>query len=187
MTTREKLIRTASDLFYRDGFHLVGVDRIIAEAGVTKTTFYNHFEGKDDLIVESLRVHDRWWRDEFLQMLRRHGGDSARGQLLALFDSLAELFDSESYHGCFFINAAVEFPLPHDPAHVAALEHKRAMTELIRELAAYAGAKDPAALAREISMVLEGAYVTRQVDPEADVVTTGRALAAILLDRHCAA
>ena len=100
MNTRDRLIRTASSLFYRDGFHLVGVDRIISEAGVTKTTFYNHFDGKDDLILETLRVHDRWWRDEFLQMLRRHGGDSARGHRPCQVDQRVVAGRNSNRGGC---------------------------------------------------------------------------------------
>lgn len=183
-STREKLIQTAHDLFYRDGFHSVGLDRIISEVGVTKTTFYNHFQSKDDLMLEVLRWHDRWWRDTFVQMLRLHGGNSPRGQLLAIVDALNQLFNSKGYNGCMFINMAVEFPLLHDPAHLAAADHKRAMEDLLCELAGYAGANDPQALAKEIALVMEGAYVTKQVSPANDISETVRRLVEMILDRH---
>ncbi len=182
--TRERLIRTAHDLFYRDGFHTVGLDRIINEVGVTKTTFYNHFPSKDDLILEVLRWHDRWWRDTFKEMLRRHGGDTPRGQLLAVFDALDETLAADGYNGCFFINVAVQFPLAHDPAHVAAAEHKRAMEGVIRELAAYAGAADPAAFAQELSLVMEGAYVTRQVTGNDATAAIARRIGTMLVELH---
>jgi len=83
--TRDRLIQTAHDLFYRVGFHSVGLDAIIAEVGVTKTTFYNHFDSKDGLVLEVLRWHDRWWKDTFRDMLKKHGGDSPRGQIMAMF------------------------------------------------------------------------------------------------------
>ena len=79
VSTRERLIKTAHDLFYQEGYHTVGLDRILAQVGVTKTTFYNHFESKDDLIIESLRWHDKWWQETFRAMLRRYGGDTPRG------------------------------------------------------------------------------------------------------------
>jgi len=183
-TTREKLIRAAHDLFYREGFHCVGIDRILAAVGVTKTTFYNHFRGKDDLVLEALRWHDRWWQETFRKMLRAHGGDRPRDQLLAAPDALAELFASEDYNGCIFINVAVEFPLPHDPAHELAAEHKATMEDILRELAGYAGAADARALAQELALVLEGAYVARQVSRREEVVEVARRLVRSIVERH---
>ena len=177
-------MKKAHDLFYRKGFHAVGLDHILSEVGVTKTTFYNHFESKDDLVAEALTFHDRWWRDEFARMLREHGGDRPRDQLLAVFDALDHFFANEEYNGCFFINVAVQFPNPRDPAHIAAGEHKNAMVEIIRELAGYAGATDPACFAEEFAMVMEGAYVTAQITRSAPTAQIGRRLARMLVERH---
>ena len=185
-STREKLLRTAHDLFYRDGFHAVGLDAILVSVGVTKTTFYNHFESKDALVAEVLRWHDRWWRDTFRELLRKHGGETARGQLAALFDALDEVLQKPDFNGCFFVNVAVQFPLPHDPAHRAAAEHKLAMAEILRELAAYAGAADPAGLAEELSLVMEGAYVTQQVRRDLRTTASARRVADAILSRHLA-
>lgn len=183
-TTRDRLIETAHDLFYRIGFHAVGLDAILAEVGVTKTTFYNHFQSKDDLVQEVLRWHDRWWRDTFLTLLRRHGGDSPRGQLMAVFDALREVLSEESFNGCFFVNVAVQFPLADDPAHVAAASHKEAMGAIIRELAGYAGADDPEAFSQEMSLLMEGAYVTRQVTRNPDTADIAKRIATMLVERH---
>jgi AcrR family transcriptional regulator len=185
-TTRERLITTAHDLFYREGFHTVGLDRILAEVGVTKTTFYHHFESKEDLVLESLRRHDKWWQDTFRAMLRRHGGDTPRGQLLAVADALGELFKGDEYNGCMFINVAVQFPQLHDPAHQLAASHKASMEDILREIAGYAGAPDPAALAEEISIVLEGAYVTLQVARRESTVGIARRVLRGLVDAHMA-
>lgn len=183
-SARDKLIRTAHDMFYRAGFHAVGLDAILSEVGVTKTTFYNHFASKDDLVREVLLWHDRWWQDEFRELLRRHGGDSARGQLLALPDVLHHLFRDPNYNGCFFINVAVQFPLPHDPAHEVAAAHKQSMEAIIRELAGFAGAADPKALAQELAIVLEGAYVTEQVTRNPGTAQIARRLVTLVVDRH---
>jgi AcrR family transcriptional regulator len=182
--TRDRLIRTANDLFYQKGFHTVGIDEILSRVGVTKTTFYNHFRSKDDLVIEVLRWHDRWWRDTFRDLLRRHGGDTPRGQLAALWDAFDEIFAGEDYNGCFFINVAVQFPLAHDPAHQAACRHKEAMESLIRELAGYAGASDPAGLAAELSLLMEGAYVTRQVTGSERTTEVARRITRGILARH---
>lgn len=184
LTTRDRIIHTAHDLFYRVGFHAVGLDAILVEVGLTKTTFYNHFQSKEDLVGEVLRWHDRWWKETFRELLRKHGGDTPRGQLLAIFDALDDLFRRDDYNGCFFVNVAVQFPLPHDPAHEAAAAHKRSMEALIRELAGYAGAADPAALAQELSLLMEGAYVTRQVTGEPRTAAIAGRIGRMIVEQH---
>ena len=182
--TKERLITAAHDIFYCDGFHAVGLDRIIREVNVTKTTFYNHFESKDSLIIEVLNWHDRWWRDSFVEMLRRLGGDSPRGQLLAIPDALAEMFASGEFSGCIFINVSVEFPLVSDPAHQAAAVHKSSMEDIIRQIAGYAGADDAQALAEELSMIMEGAYVTQQVSQKNHTADIARSLCTQAIDHR---
>jgi len=182
--TRERIITTAHDMFYCDGFHAVGLDRIFRDVGVTKTTFYNHFASKDDLVVAVLNWHDRWWRDTFVDMLRAKGGDSPRGQLLAIPDALGELFESGEFNGCIFVNASVEFPAQTDPAHKAAAAHKASMEDIIRQLAGYAGADDPKALAEELSMIMEGAYVTKHVSASKDTIEIARRLIEHAVERR---
>jgi AcrR family transcriptional regulator len=184
LSTRDRLLKAAHDLFYRVGFQAVSLDAILDEVGITKTAFYKHFATKDDLVAEVLRWHDRWWQDTFRQALRRHGGDSARGQLLATFDALDELLATPDFNGCFFVNVAVHFPLPHDPAHQAAAAHKQAMEAIIRELAGYAGAADPAALAQELSLVMEGAYVTQQVTRNPQTSAIARRVGELIVEKH---
>jgi len=182
--TRDRIIRTAHDLFYRSGFTAVGLDAILAAVGLSKTAFYKHFSSKDDLVSETLRWHDRWWQDSFKAIVRRYGGDSARGQLMAIFNALDELFALDGYNGCFFVNVAVQFPQPDDPAHRAAAAHKKAMEAFIRELAGYAGAADPELLARELSLVMEGAYVTKQVTRDPDTAEIARRIGQQIIERH---
>lgn len=183
-SSRLRLMEAADDLFYREGFHAVGLDRILNAVGVTKTTFYNHFESKEQLILEVLRNHDRWWRETFQRNLRRHGGDDPRDQLLALPDVIDELINSEEFNGCIFINIAVQFPLPHDPAHEAAADHKREMELIMRDLAMRAGAGDPVGLAEELCLTLEGAYVTQQVARRPQTVNILRRLVQSIVDRY---
>lgn len=183
-STRERLIKTAHDLFYAEGFHAVGLDRILEEVGITKTAFYHHFESKDDLVLETLRWHDRWWQETFRTMLRAKGGDSPRRQLLALPEVLRSMLEDGGFNGCMFVNVAVHYPLPHDPAHQAAAIHKDAMEDILREIAGYAGARDARSLAQELGLVLEGAYVTLQVSRRATTIETVGRLIEGLLDRH---
>ena len=189
--TRERLVTAAHDLFYEHGFHAVGIDRIIEQVGVTKTTFYNHFESKDQLVLAALEWHDKWWQNEFRRMLRVHGGDAPRDQLAAIPDALEELFNMGcdgkggcAFNGCIFVNVAVEFPNLNDPAHEAARRHKLAMLDVVREIAGYAGASDPRAFAEEMSLVMEGAYVTRQVTGDKKTAGIARRVCALLTEKH---
>jgi AcrR family transcriptional regulator len=183
-SARDRIIRTAHEMFYRCGFHAVGLDAILDRVGVTKTKFYNHFSSKDDLVHEVLRWHDRWWQDTFREMLRRLGGPTARGQLLAVPDALGETFECGDYNGCFFVNVAVQFPMLHDPAHQAAADHKKAMEGILRELAGFANVEDPGSLAEEIAMIMEGAYVTRQVTGHPGTAGVARRMVRLLLEQH---
>jgi len=182
--TKDRIIHTAHDLFYQRGFHAVGLDAILADVGVTKTTFYNHFQTKEDLVGAVLNWHDRWWQDEFRAMLRKHGGDKPKDQLLAIADALEEVVGCGDFNGCFFVNVAVQFPQQHDPAHQAAAAHKQSMESIIREIAGYAGAADPKKVAEEISLVMEGAYVTRQVTVNPKTADIARRLIKQIVAQH---
>ena len=184
LTTREKLIQAGHEIFYREGFLAVGLDRLLNEVGCSKQTFYNHFESKDDLIVAVIDEHHRWWSSEVRDRIQRTGGPDARGQILAMFDVMDEIMHDPEYHGCIFINAAVEFPQPHHPAHQSARKAKADGLALLTELAEGAAAADPTALAQEIDMIIEGALITHQVAPDCKVWVIARRATETLLERH---
>ena len=123
--TRQRLVESAGQRFYRDGFRNVGLDQILDDVGISRTAFYKHFESKDDLMLEVLEALNRWIQDVFRVMVRDRGGRSAAGQLRALFDVVEGVIAADGFHGCIFVNAAMEFPLPHEPAHEAAARNKR--------------------------------------------------------------
>lgn len=184
LTTHEKLIEAGHDIFYREGFLAVGLDRLLNEVGCSKQTFYNHFESKDDLIVAVIEEHHRWWSTELRLRIERAAGPDARGQMLAIFDVMREIIHTPEYHGCIFINAAVEFPQPHHPAHQSARRAKADGIALLADLAERAGAANPGELAEEIDMVIEGALITHQVAPESDICTIARRVAETLMEKH---
>lgn len=182
--TRQRLIETAHGLFYRNGFISVGLDQILGEVGVTKTTFYNHFPSKDDLILAVLQHHDEWWRQTFSDLLRKRGGLHPHNQLNAVFDVIQDVFDGGDYKGCIFINVAVEFPGTHQPAHQAARTHKLAMERIIFDLAVASGATDPQAFAEEFSMLMEGAFVMQHVTGNPKTTEIARRVATLLIEKH---
>lgn len=180
--TRQRLIEAAFARFYRDGFRDVGLDQILADVGISKTAFYKHFESKDALMLAVMAHQDRWLRDHFRAVIDERGGADARGRLLALFDVVDHLVHLEEFRGCFFVNAAMEFPLAHCPVHLAAASNKRAIQDTIAQLASEAGANAPETLAKELMLQMEGAYVTSHVTGDQDSAQTARRVAEVLLD-----
>jgi len=146
-TTRQRLIDNAYALFTRQGFHAVGLDRILHETGVSKQTFYNHFQSKDDLVLAVLDKRSEIDLATFRDMLCEFAGDDPRAQLDAIWDVLDAWFNRDDFRGCIFITAAAEFPFRHDPAHEKAAAHAARMQRLLADIAERAGADDPVALA----------------------------------------
>ena len=182
--TRQRLINAAKARFYREGFRNVGIDAILDDVGITKTAFYKHFESKDDLMVAVLEDVDRFLQEKLSQLVREKGGPSPAGQLRALVDVIGMIIADKNWHGCIFVNAIMEFPLPHDPANQAATRHKRLFEDFIHELAERADADDPKALAQELSMLLEGAYITRTVTRDPASINIARRIAERIIAHH---
>ena len=114
---RDLIVDVALKLFYRNGFHATGVDRIIAEAGVSKKTLYSHFRTKDELILATLRKRDELFRNRMMRETERRASNP-RDRLLSVFDFLADWFAEEGFSGCMFINASAEFAEPDNPSHM---------------------------------------------------------------------
>jgi AcrR family transcriptional regulator len=182
LTTREKIVNTALDTFYQKGFHAVGIDVVIKKVGITKTTFYNHFESKDDLILEVIRQRDTWWRETFQSEIRRLGGDDPVRQLRAVFEVLRIWFEWVDFKGCLFISAVSEFPNKHDPAHQAALANVDAIRAILTDLAEQAGIEDPQEFAQQFNLIIEGAIVTEVIDRNNQAAQTAARLAQTLID-----
>jgi len=162
---RQRLVAVAVELFYRHGFGAIGIDQVLATAGVTKTTFYKHFECKDDLMVAAVQLRDEWESRAWGRAVRKLAGDDDPvGQLLAMLDVMDLWFNDPDFLGCMFINAAAEFPNPHDPVHQAAAAHKHKVRDYWCSLAKAAGADAAAAekFADCYAALIEGALILRQ-------------------------
>ena len=179
--TRQRLVDAAGRRFYRDGFRMVGLDQILSDVGISKTAFYKHFESKDDLMLAALADHDREMQDTFRKLMLERGGPTPLGQLLVAMDVVEFFVESEGYQGCIFVNAAMEFPLPHEPAHIAAAASKQAVEDIMCELAAAAGAREPRKLAKELCLIMEGCYVTRHVTGDKQTIDIARRLAQLTI------
>src|SRR5919198_5152813 len=139
---RQRILDTASEMFYRDGIRAVGIDAIIARSGVAKMSLYRNFPSKDALVAAWLEDRNtffwrRWERAE------EAGGSDPRTRLEAILDTVAAAPSHPKWRGCPFLNTGTEFPGPEHPAHAVILAHKRAVCERLRALAAAAGARAP--------------------------------------------
>lgn len=179
--TRERILFRAMDLFYSEGFHAVGLDRVLAEADVAKATFYNHFRSKDELVEATVRLRDEWESEAFLRALREKGGYDPRQLLLACFDVLDEWFTHPAYRGCLFLMAMTEYPLPHHPVHAAGARHYLVTEQEIAKMATAAGARDPEGLARAWILLIMGAVGTQLTERELGAARTARGVAERLL------
>jgi AcrR family transcriptional regulator len=157
---RDRIMRTATDLFYRHGIHAVGVDTIASEAGTNKMSFYRNFASKDELVAEYLRSEERegllWWDET----VAAHAGNP-RLQVESLFDVLVKNNCEEDSRGCALANAAVEITEPDHPARPVIEKYKADMRRRFRQLAREMKAREPDALGDSLMLLWEGAYQTR--------------------------
>jgi AcrR family transcriptional regulator len=177
-SARERILQAASRLFYRHGYVSVGVDTITAEAGVAKMSLYRHFPSKDDLIVAYLeRSNEQFWA-WFEGSL---GTAGPRQQLMRIFQELGKFTTSPACFGCMFQLAAADFPDSEHPANRVALAHKTAVINRFRDLAARAGSRDPGALAAQLFLLMDGAFVaSRMFSKASPAAHVGDAAAAVI-------
>jgi AcrR family transcriptional regulator len=163
-SARERILETATELFYREGIRAVGIDTIIARSGVAKMSLYRNFASKDDLVVAFLEYRDgiywQWWD----HIMAAHPDDAAR-QISDLFASLTRRVSSPAYRGCPFINTSTEFPDPEHPARAICRANKRELRRRLLDLAQRAGARDAQGLADQLLLLMEGAYASAQNFP----------------------
>jgi AcrR family transcriptional regulator len=176
----ERILEAATHLFCRDGFRATGINTILDQADAAKMTLYSCFGSKEGLITAVLEREGESWRAWFFDVLDRAGPDP-RTRLLAAFDALGEWFARADFHGCAFINAAVE-TRDANSVREFVLDHKRKVLERIEALATEAGCAEPAELAHELGLLMDGAIVAALVTGNSKVAVTARRAAEGLID-----
>lgn len=158
---RERLLRTASDLFYREGIHSVGVDRLVGAADVTRATFYRHFPGKEDLVEAYLDEEDAYIRGMFAGVADI---EDPRTRLELLIGGLAADIQTRHTRGCPFINASAEYPDPDSPVRRKVAAHRAWFRGTLEQLLADAGVPDPVERAGELVLLRDAAMVGGYLD-----------------------
>jgi len=161
LPARERILVTAHELFYRDGLRATGIDRIIAESGVAKLTFYRHFPSKDALIRTFLDYRHERWMAWFVDALGRHGAVPGGG-LAPLGEAMAEWFKDPAFRGCAFINAVAEVGGTLAGVVQIAQGHKQHMQQVIADL--LPAGPDQASMAGAAALAVDGAIVRAQMD-----------------------
>jgi AcrR family transcriptional regulator len=158
----DRIRETARDLFYRQGIRAVGVDEIVARAGVTKPSLYRSFASKDELAAACLRDRSDDYLRRFDTALAERP-DDPRAAFRAWLENLSQRATKPDYRGCALTNAAVEYPEHKHPARLVAAANKRAFRGKLKKAAAAMGARDPAMLADALLLLIEGAYASGQL------------------------
>jgi AcrR family transcriptional regulator len=183
-SARDRLLAAANELFYNEGVHTVGIDRIIEHAGVAKASLYKTFGSKDELVRAYLDGRQANVIRIITGAIERY--DGPRDRLLAVFEGQGELFSRPGYRGCAFARASAE-STPGDVAEQAAVGYRRWVRSLLTELAAEAGVPEPSVLARQLHLLYEGAGQSVRMDQDVTAAAVARAAATVLLDAALAA
>ena len=160
-SARERILLAAHALFYRDGIRATGIDRVIAESGVTKVTFYRHFPSKNDLIRAFLSYRHARWMAWFGEALTRHGGSPG-----AIVPAVGEWFRDPDYRGCAFINSVGELGGALPDVIEMTCSHKQEMAAAIAIV--LPASRQRQKIAQAVAMAIDGAIVRAQFDPSPD-------------------
>jgi AcrR family transcriptional regulator len=178
-TAKQRLLQAADELFYNEGIHTVGIDRVIARAGVAKGSLYYSFTGKDELVREYLTHRHGSWAERVTAGIEAHTDPRAR--ILAVYDVLGTLFAQPDYRGCAFMNATAE-AAPDSVEARAATTFRAWIHTLFLDLATNADADDPRHLAEALVLLYDGAVATAQMDKTPEAARTARRTAELILD-----
>ncbi|MDQ0674465.1 AcrR family transcriptional regulator [Pseudarthrobacter siccitolerans] len=175
---RQRLLEAADRLFYAEGVHTVGIDRVIEEAGVAKGSLFYNFSGKEELVAAYLAGRDQRRRDRIARY--QQGLEDPVEKLLAMFDSLQEAVTEPGYKGCAFANANAE-ALPDSMEARALRTFRDWLSTMILALCQEAGFDDPAGVAARLELLYDGAVANSQLDAHTDAVRLAKELASMVL------
>jgi AcrR family transcriptional regulator len=182
-SARERLLAAANELFYAEGVHTVGIDRVIERAGVAKASLYNTFGSKDALVQAYLENRHGAMSRRITKYIERFG--TPRERLLGVFEAQGDVFADPGFRGCAFVSASAESP--GDLVRHASDDYREWVRTLLTDLAREAGVSAPEALGRQLHLIYDGASLSARMDRDPAVALTARAAAETLLDAALAA
>jgi AcrR family transcriptional regulator len=178
--TREHIIATAASLFQARGINSTGVDTIAAEADISKMTLYKYFHTKEDLVLEIISLRSREFYDWLSDRLSKLSDDPAE-KLQKLIDCIDEWLQNPECAGLPFMKASAEFPQSDNPVNLLSAELAKEFRTYLTKLAADAGAKSPESLGQQLSMLIEGAILSEQLNKGSGALGYAREAAILLI------
>lgn len=175
-----EIIAKALKVFYSSGFHATGMDTLVREIGISKTSIYKHFSSKEDLIAAVLTLRDDNFRTWLFERMARDCADP-QAQILTMFEALDEWFSSDEFRGCMFINAAAEFPDAQDPIRSQVADHKEQVRAHLENLLTEAGHAHPEPLSRKLALLKEGAITAAYLTGNPNAAQEAAEIAKVLL------
>jgi AcrR family transcriptional regulator len=181
---RQRILDSAYDLFSRRGIRAVGVNELVARAGVAKATFYHLFRSKDDLVLAFLEKREEIWTKGWVETEARKRAVAPEEQLLGIFDLFDEWFQRDDYEGCSFVNVMLEFGgRGRHPIGEASAAHLENIRSFVRALAQEAGLRDPDAFALSWHILMKGSIV-QAGEGDREAAKRAKSLARHLIDDH---
>ncbi|HEY4011888.1 MAG TPA: helix-turn-helix domain-containing protein [Polyangiaceae bacterium] len=181
-SARDRLLAAANELFYEEGVHTVGIDRVIERAGVAKASLYSAFGSKEELVRAYLQARADARMDRITRRLSLH--DDPRARILAVFDLLGDLASDPKFRGCAFVNASAEGSRGESKVRQVCLDTRAWVRGLFADLARELGAKEPGRLGRQLALLYDGATIGASMERDAGVVNDARMAAEALLDAY---
>ncbi len=179
--TREKILSSAEQLIYQNGIHATGMDLLVKTSGVARKSIYRYFATKDDVAAAALNERDERWMHWF--RTESDKGDTPQDRILNMFTVLRSWFESEGFRGCAFINTAGEVGDPDDPVRQIAKLHKQKLLDYTLELTEQLNIEQPAALARQLLILMEGAITMSYVMGDCSAADSAQDVAKLLLEQ----
>jgi AcrR family transcriptional regulator len=181
-SARERLLAAANELFYAEGIHTVGIDRVIERAGVAKASLYSTFGSKEELVRAYLKQRADARQKRITERLALHV--TARDRILAIFELLGETACDPAFRGCAFVNATAEGPRDENKVMQVCAESRGWMLTLFTDLAQEAGVENATRLGRQLALLYDGAIVACSMESGSEPAQEARTMAGALIDAH---
>jgi AcrR family transcriptional regulator len=182
-SARQKILEIASDLFYQKGIQYVGINEVIAASGVAKRTLYRWFPSKD-LLIEAVMQHRAAQWIHWFETAVSERGNTPKERLLSTFDVLRDWYASPNFRGCPFINAVLEIADASHKAHQVSIDLRESIRQIIMQLAAEAGVKNPDSFSRQYLLLIGGASLMATIEQSPDGATFAQTALSVLIDAN---
>jgi AcrR family transcriptional regulator len=177
---RERILAAAYDLFSRHGIRAVGIDAVIARAGIARMTLYRHFKSKDELVLAFLEQREELWTKAWLQAEVERRASDPGGRLLAIFEVFDDWFRADGFEGCAFINVLLESADPASPLGQSSASYLARIRSFLQCLAREAGIEDAEGFARKWHILMKGSIIAAG-EGDRDAALRAREIGTLLL------